>query len=72
MDPAENWNVPLYSLPRLTERKEAAQKEGHKKKKKYKRYKPGQLALKEIKYYQKKPGFIIPISTIRRLCLEIG
>ena len=48
------------------------QKEAHKKKKKYRRYKPGQLALKEIKYYQRKPGFIIPISAIRRLCLEIG
>ena len=72
MDPAENWSFPLYSLPQLTEKQEAAQKEAHKQKKKYKRYKPGQLALKEIKYYQKKSGFIIPISAIRRLCLEIS
>ena len=39
---------------------------------KYKRYRPGQLALKEIKYYKYNAGFIIPISAIRRLCLEIG
>ena len=72
MDPAENWSVPLYTPPKLKEKQEAAQKEAHEKKKKYRRFKPGQLALKEIKYYQKKPGFIIPISAIRRLCLEIG
>ena len=72
MDPAENWSVPRYSPPKLTEKQETARKEAHKEKKKYKRYKPGQLALKEIKYYQRKTGFIIPISVIRRLCLEIG
>ena len=72
MDPAKNWSVPRYSPPKLTGKQETARKEAHKEKKKYKRYKPGQLALKEIKYYQKKPGFIIPISAIRRLCLEIG
>ena len=72
MDPAENLSVPLYTPPKLTEKQEAAQKEAHKKKKKYRRYKPGQLALKEIKYYEKKPSFIISISAIRRLCLEIG
>ena len=72
MDPAENWSVPRYSPPKLTEKQETAQKEAHKERKKYKRYNPGQLALKEIKYYQRKTGFIIPISVIRRLCLEIG
>ena len=72
MDPTEDWKVPLYTPLKLTEKQEVAQKEAYKKKKKYRRYKPGQLALKEIKYYQKKPGFIIPISAIRRLCLEIG
>ena len=72
MDQAENWSIPRYSPPKLTEKQETAQQEAHKDKKKYKRYKPGQLALKEIRYYQKKVGFIIPISAIRRLCLEIG
>ena len=72
MDLTDDWSVPLYTPPNPTERQEVAQKEAHKKKKKYRRYKPGQLALKEIKYYQKKPGFIIPIAAIRRLCLEIG
>ena len=38
----------------------------------YKRYRPGQLALKEVKYYKNNAGFVIPISAIRRLCLEIG
>ena len=51
---------------------EAAKKEAEKKKLKYKRYKPGQLVLKEMKYYKKRPGFIILISAIRRLFLEIG
>ena len=72
MDPAENWSVPHYSPPKFTEKQEAARQEAHRDNKKYKRYKPGQLALKEIRYYQKKAGFIIPISAIRRLCLEIG
>ena len=72
MDPTEDWRVPLYTPPKLTEKQEVAWKEAHKKKKKYRRYKPGQLALKEIKYYQKRPGFIIPIAAIRRLCLEIA
>ena len=72
MDPTEDWRVPIYTPPKLTEKQEAARKEAHKKKQKYRRYRPGQLALKEIKYYQKKTGFIIPISAIRRLCLEIG
>ena len=72
MDLTEDWRVPIYTPPKLTEKQETAQKEAQKNKKKYRRYQPGQLALKEIKHYQKKPGFIIPISAIRRLCLEIG
>ena len=72
MDPVENWSIPRYSPPKFTEKQEAAWQEAHRDNKKYKRYKPGQLALKEIRYYQKKAGFIIPISAIRRLCLEIG
>ena len=72
MDPTEDRRVLIYTPPKLTEKQEAVQKEAHKKKQKYRRYRPGQLALKEIKYYQKKPGFIIPIAAIRRLCLEIG
>ena len=72
MDPTENWRIPMYQPPKFTKKQEAAQKEAKKKKQRYKRYKPGQLALKEIKYYKKNPGFIIPISAIRRLCLEIG
>ena len=72
MDPTEDWRVPIYTPPKLTEKQETAQKEAQKKKKKYKRYRPGQLALKKIKHYQKKLSFIIPISAIRRLCLEIG
>ena len=57
MDPAENWYVPLYSPPKLTERQEAAQKEAHKKKKKYKRYKPGQLALNKFYILPKETWF---------------
>ena len=72
MDPTEDMRVPIYTPPKIPEKQEAVQKEAQKKKKKYRRYRPGQLALKEIKYYQKKPGFIIPIAAIRRLCLKIG
>ena len=72
MDPAENWRVPIYKPPKFTEKQKAVQKEAKKKKLRYKRYRPGQLALKEIKYYKNNAGFIIPISAIRRLCLEIG
>ena len=74
MDPKENWQVPIYTQPKITDQQEAARKEAHKKKLKYKRYKPEQLALKEIRYYRDKKnvGFIIPISAIRRLCLEVG
>ena len=54
------------------ERQEAAGKEAKKKGQRYRRYRPGQLALKEIKYYKFNAGFIIPISAIRRLCLKIG
>ena len=72
MDPAENWRVPIYKPPKFTEKQEAARQEAKKKKLKYKRYRPGQLALKEVKYYKNNAGFVIPISAIRRLCLEIG
>ena len=71
MDPAEDWRVPIYRPPKFMEKQEAAQKEAKKKKLRYKRYKHGQLELKEIKYYKKNAGFIIPISAIRRICLEI-
>ena len=72
MDPTENWRIPIYKPPKLTENKEAAQKEAKKKKLRYKRYRPGQFALKEVKYYKNNAGFVIPISAIRRLCLDIG
>ena len=72
MDPTENWRVPIYKLPKLTEKQEAAQKEAKRRKLKYRRHRPGQLALKEIKYYKYNAGFIIPIAAICRLCLEIG
>ena len=42
--------IPIYKPPKLTEKQKAAQKEAKRKKLKYKRYKSGQLALKEIKY----------------------
>ena len=57
MDLTEDWRVPLYTPPKLTEKQEAAQKEAYKEKKKYKRYKPGQLALKEIKILPKETWF---------------
>ena len=71
MDTAENWRIPLYKPPKMTEKQEAVQKEAKKKKL---RYRPGQLALKEIKYYKFNAGFIVivSISAIRKLCLEIG
>ena len=72
MDPTEDWRIPIYQPPKLTEKQRAAQQEAKKQKRRYRRYKPGQLTLKEIKYYTKNAGFIIPISAIRRLCLEIG
>ena len=72
MDLTENWRVPIYKPPKFTEKQEAARQEAKKKKLKYKRYRPSQLALKEIKYYKYNAGFVIPISAIRRLCLEIG
>ena len=72
MDPKENWQIPLHKLPKFTNKQEEARQEAKRRKLKYKRYKPGQLALKEIRYYKKNAGFIIPISAIRRLCLEIG
>ena len=72
VDPAENWRIPIYKPPKFTEKQEVAQQAAKKKKLKYKRYRPGQLALKEIKYYKYNAGFIIPISAIRRLCLELG
>ena len=72
MDPIENWRVPIYKPPEFTEKQETARKEAKKKKMRYKRYRPSQLALKEVKYYKNNAGFIIPISAIRRLCLEIG
>ena len=49
MDPTENWRVPIYKPTNVSEKQKAAQKEAKKKKQKYKRYRPGQLALKEIK-----------------------
>ena len=67
MDPTENWRIPNYKPPKFTEKQEAAQKEAKKKKLRFRRYRPGQLALKEIKYYKFNAGFVIP-----RLCLEIG
>ena len=70
MDPEEDSRVPIYQPSKLTDRQETARQEAKKKKLKYKRYRPGQLALKEIKYYHKKAGFLIPISAIRRICLE--
>ena len=72
VDPAENWRIPIYKPPKFTMKQEEARKEAKKNKQKYRRYKPGQLALEEIKFYKKNAGFIIPISAIRRLCLEIG
>ena len=72
MDPAENWRIPIYKPPKFTEKQEVVKQAAKKKKLKYKRYRPGQLALKEIKHYKYNAGFIIPISAIRRLCLEIG
>ena len=72
IDPTEDWRVPIYQPPEFTPQQEAAKKEAKKNKLKYKRYKPGQLALKQIKYYKKRPDFIILITAIRRLCLEIG
>ena len=72
MDPTENWRIPVYKPPKFTEKQEAARKEAKKKKLRYKRYRPGQLALREIKYYKNNASFVIPISAIRRLCLEIG
>ena len=72
MDLTEKWRIPIYKPPKLTEKQEAAQKEAKRRKLKYKRYRPGQLALKEVKYYKYNASFIIPISAIRRLCLEIG
>ena len=72
MDPTEDWRVPIYQPPKFIEKQKAAQKEAKKQKQRYKRYKPGQLMLKENKYYKKNAGFIIAISAIRRLCLEIG
>ena len=38
MDSIENWRVPIYKPPKLTEKQEAARKEAKKKKQKYKRY----------------------------------
>ena len=49
MDPTEDWRVAIYQPPKLTEKQRAAQKEDKKQKQRYKRYIPGQLALKEIK-----------------------
>ena len=68
MDPTEDWRVLIYQLPKFTEQQIAAQKEAKKQKRRYKRHMPGQLALKEIKYYKKNARYIIPISAIRRLC----
>ena len=62
MDLTENWRIPIYKPPKLTEKQEAAEREAKRKKLKYKRYKPSQLALKEIKYYKYNAGFVIPIS----------
>ena len=72
MDPTENWRIPIYKPPKFTEKQEAAQQEAKKKKLRYKMYRPGEPALKEIKYYKYNAGFVTPISAIRRLCLEIG
>ena len=72
MDPTEDWRIPIYQPPKLPGKERAAQREAKKQKRRYRRYKPGQLALKEIKYYSRNEGFIIHISAIRRLCLEIG
>ena len=72
MNPTEDWRIPIYQPPKLTDRQKALQQEAKKQERRYRRYKPGQLALKEIKYYSGNEGFIIPISAIRRLCLEIG
>ena len=46
MDLTENWRIPIYKPPKLTEKQEAAQKEAKQRKLKYRRYRPGQLALK--------------------------
>ena len=72
VDSTENWRVPIYKPPKFTPMQQEAKEEAKKKKLKYRRYKPGQLALKEIKYCKKRPGFIIPLAAIRRLCLEVG
>ena len=72
MNPTEDWRVPIYQPPKLTEKQKAARQEAKKQERRYRTYKPGQLALKEIKYYSNNEGFIIPISAIRRLSLEIG
>ena len=72
LDVREDWRVPLFIRPKLTpkqvERKARLEKKGRK----YRRCKPGQLAMKEVKYYKKQEDFIIPITAIHRLCLEIG
>ena len=67
MNPTEDWRVPIYQPPKLTEKQKAARQEAKRQERRYRRYKPGQLALKEIRYYSKNEGFIIPISAIRRL-----
>lgn len=41
-------------------------KRGHIKKKASKRRKSGEKALKEITYYQEKPGLLVPVTTVRR------
>ena len=47
MDPAENWSIPRYSPPKLTEKQEAAWQEAHRDKKKYKRYKTWSASIKK-------------------------
>ena len=36
------------------------------------RARPGTVALRNIRYYQRKPGFVIPVAPFQRLVREIG
>ena len=71
MDPTDDWSVPLYTPPKPTERQEAARKEAQKKKKKYRRYKPGQLALKEINITKRNLALSYPLQPLEGSVLRL-
>lgn len=70
-DPSDpmDVDVPYDNVPTITITDADEQLGGARKPHKFR---PGTVALKNIRYYQRKPGFVIPVASFQRLVREVA